>query len=57
MGLDSHKKILKKKEKKILSDKTYEQAIGFLRIPNGINPLDNTGIHQESYKITEKLIN
>lgn len=40
-----------------VSSKVYEQAIGFLRIPNGINPLDNTGIHPESYKITEKLIN
>jgi uncharacterized protein len=31
--------------------KTYEQAAGFLRIENGINPLDNTIIHPESYSI------
>ena len=40
-----------------VSNKVYEQAIGFLRIPNGINPLDNTGIHPESYNITQNLIN
>ena len=39
-----------------LSDKAYEQAIGFLRINNGDNPLDNTGIHPESYDITNKLL-
>ena len=41
--------------KKILSDKTYEQAIGFLRITDGTNPLDVTGIHPESYDATLKL--
>jgi len=39
-----------------LTDKAYEQAIGFLRINNGDNPLDNTGIHPESYDITNKLL-
>jgi len=39
-----------------LTDKAYEQAIGFLRINNGDNPLDNTGIHPESYEITNKLL-
>jgi len=42
--------------KKIVSDKAYEQAIGFLRINNGDNPLDNTGIHPESYEITNNLL-
>lgn len=42
--------------KKLLSDKTYEQAIGFLRITEGKNPLDITGIHPESYDLTLKLL-
>ena len=44
------------KKKKILSDKIFEQAIGFLRITEGINPLDQTSIHPESYNITLKLL-
>src|SRR5574344_140875 len=40
-----------------VSKKIYEQAIGFLRVPTSTNPLDNTGIHPESYKLTLKLIN
>ncbi|MGE6369587.1 Tex family protein [Planococcus kocurii] len=39
-----------------LGAKTYEQAIGFLRIPEGKNLLDATGIHPESYDIAEKLL-
>ncbi|QHJ69242.1 Tex family protein [Planococcus halotolerans] len=39
-----------------LGAKTYEQAIGFLRIPEGKNPLDATGIHPESYSVAEKLL-
>lgn len=39
-----------------VTDKVYEQSIGFLRIPDSNNPLDNTGIHPESYAITEKLL-
>ena len=39
-----------------VSDKVYEQAIGFLRIPDGINPFDKTGIHPESYDLTKKLL-
>ena len=53
------KKITSREEiKKIkgISDKVYEQAIGFLRIPDGIDPLDNTGIHPESYGIASKLL-
>ena len=42
--------------KKLTSDKVYEQAIGFLRINNGINELDNTGIHPESYDLTHKIL-
>lgn len=45
------------KKKKVLTDKTYEQAIGFLRITNGSNPLDKTSIHPESYDETIKLLN
>ena len=44
------------KKKKVLTDKTYEQAIGFLRITNGSNPLDKTSIHPESYDETIKLL-
>ena len=43
-------------KKKILSPKTYEQAIGFLRIPAGDNALDMTSIHPESYEATSKLL-
>lgn len=39
-----------------LGAKTYEQCIGFLRIIDGNQPLDRTGIHPESYKETEKLL-
>ena len=39
-----------------LGAKTYEQAIGFLRIVDGVNPLDKTGIHPESYKIAEQVL-
>ena len=42
--------------KKLTSDKVYEQAIGFLRINNGTNPLDNTGIHPESYNLTYQIL-
>lgn len=44
------------KKKKLLSDKVYEQAIGFLRITEGANVLDETGIHPESYDVTLKLL-
>lgn len=39
-----------------LGAKTYEQAIGFLRVPNAANPFDSTGIHPESYKVAEQLL-
>lgn len=44
------------KTKKLLSDKVFEQAIGFLRITEGNNVLDQTGIHPESYEVTLKLL-
>ncbi len=39
-----------------LGAKTYEQAIGFLRIPEAENPFDATGIHPESYHIAEEVL-
>ncbi|MBM7688126.1 RNA-binding transcriptional accessory protein [Enterococcus ureilyticus] len=39
-----------------LGPKAYEQAIGFLRIPNGKNILDNTGIHPESYDVAKGIL-
>ncbi|WP_453997402.1 Tex family protein [Bacillus nitroreducens] len=39
-----------------LGAKTYEQAIGFLRIIDGDEPLDRTGIHPENYKEVKKLL-
>ena len=44
------------KDIKGMSNKIYEQSIGFLRIPDGTNPLDKTGIHPESYDLTNKLL-
>ncbi len=44
------------KKKKLLTDKTYEQAIGFLRIQEGSNILDTTPIHPESYELTLRLL-
>ncbi len=38
-----------------LGPKTYQQAIGFLKIPDGQEPLDNTFIHPESYPVVERL--
>jgi uncharacterized protein len=37
-----------------LSEKIFEQAAGFLRIPTSTNPLDNTGVHPEKYAVLEK---
>lgn len=41
---------------KRLGAKTFEQSIGFLRIINGSEPLDNTSIHPESYQATYQLL-
>ena len=51
--ITSRDEILKKK---ILSDKAYLQAIGFLRIPDAKNILDSTAIHPESYELAMKLL-
>ena len=40
-----------------ISDKVYEQSIGFIRIIDGTNPLDKTNIHPESYEKTYRLLN
>ena len=44
------------KKKKVLTDKVYEQSIGFMRVVDGTNPLDKTSIHTESYEVTLKLL-
>lgn len=38
-----------------LGPKAFEQAAGFLRVPGGSEPLDNTGIHPESYKAVSQI--
>ena len=54
---DSKGRINNRKEiEKLLSDKVYEQAIGFLRIIEGDNILDSTGIHPESYNVADNLL-
>jgi uncharacterized protein len=40
---------------KRMGSKAYEQAAGFLRVPDGDNPLDNTNIHPESYHIVMQM--
>ena len=44
------------KDVKRLGPKTFEQAVGFLRILGGVNPLDQTSIHPESYAIAEQIL-
>ena len=44
------------RRKRLLSDKAYEQAIGFLRITDGENVLDSTAIHPESYDLAKKIL-
>jgi uncharacterized protein len=39
-----------------LGAKTFEQCAGFLRIRSGDNPLDNTGIHPESYSVVQRIL-
>lgn len=55
---EEHKIKNREEIKKIkgITPKVYEQAIGFLRIPDGDNLLDNTGIHPESYEVAESLL-
>lgn len=51
---NDRKELLKIKR---LGEATFVQCAGFLRISNGDNPLDNTGVHPESYEVALKLIN
>lgn len=44
------------KKVKGLGPKAFQQCAGFLRIPGAVNPLDNTGVHPESYDCAVKLI-
>lgn len=44
------------KKVKRLGPAAFEQSAGFIRIPNAKNPLDNTGVHPESYKACEKAL-
>ena len=46
----------RKEIEKLLSDKVYEQSVGFLRITDGDNILDATGIHPESYNVAISLL-
>ncbi len=39
-----------------LGEKTFEQAVGFLRIANGTNPLDASAVHPESYPLVEQIL-
>lgn len=43
------------KKVKRLGDKAYEQAAGFLRVRNAENPLDNSSVHPESYKVVQAM--
>ena len=38
-----------------LGQKAYQMAAGFLRIPHGNNPLDNSAVHPERYSLVEKM--
>ena len=49
-GIDELKKV------KRLGPAAFKQSAGFIRIPNSSNPLDNTGVHPESYEACEKII-
>lgn len=50
---DNRKQLLKVAK---LGPKAYEQCAGFLRISGGDNPLDNTSVHPESYKVAQSLL-
>jgi len=52
-GQFSSREALKKVPR--LGEKAFQQASAFLRIQNGENPLDNSAVHPESYKIVEKM--
>ena len=48
----SRRQLLKVKR---MGDKAYQQCAGFLRIPHGTHPLDNTSVHPESYGVVERM--
>ncbi len=52
-GFRERKELLKVSK---LGKKTYEQCAGFLRVPGGKEPLDNTAVHPESYAAARKLL-
>ncbi|WP_319229132.1 Tex family protein [Draconibacterium orientale] len=52
-GMFESREALKKVPR--MGPKAFEQAAGFLRIPDAKNPLDNSGVHPESYKIVSKI--
>ncbi|WP_296146260.1 Tex family protein [uncultured Flavobacterium sp.] len=52
-GAFEERKELKKVPR--LGEKAYQQAAAFIRISNGKNPLDNSAVHPEAYKIVEKM--
>ena len=52
-GFTERKELLKVAK---LGKKTYEQCAGFLRVPDGSEPLDNTAVHPESYAAARKLL-
>ena len=57
---EEHGKIMSREEvkkKKLLSEKAFVQSIGFMRVIDGNNILDETNIHPESYEVTLKLLN
>ncbi len=53
-GIFKNRKELKKVPR--LGDKAYEQCAGFLRIRGGDNPLDNSGVHPESYPVIKQIL-
>ena len=57
---DEHGKLKERKELlKVpkLGKATFEQCAGFIRIPDGKNPIETTAVHPESYEIAEELLN
>ena len=52
-GLFKSRDVLEKVAR--MGPKAYEQCAGFLRIKNGTNPLDNSAVHPERYKLIKKM--
>jgi len=53
-GSFPNREVLKKIPR--LGEKTFEQAAGFLRIPNGDNPLDASTVHPEAYPVVQRIV-